>query len=333
MGASMNTESELPLVLVTHTLPEGWLDALEGRCRILVGPVDAESLSPDLEKSLPEAEGLYCLLTIKVDETLLERAPKLKVVSNMAVGVDNIDLSACTRRSIPVGNTPDVLTDGTADLAFTLLLSAARHISSASQDAKEGRWRTWSPTGWLGKDLKGAALGIVGLGKIGKAVAARGHAFGMRIIYSDPSRQPEFEDRYGAECLPIEELLQKSDFVSLHTPLTSETRHLINHQTLKLMKSGAILVNTARGPIVDMDALATALKENWIHAAALDVTDPEPLPTNHPLFQLSNCLITPHIGSATWHTRHAMAERACINLLAGLNGEKLPYCVNPEVYA
>jgi glyoxylate reductase len=325
-------ESDLPLVLVTHTLPEGWLDTLEGRCRMLVGPVDADRLSPDLERSLPEAEGLYCLLTIKVDETLLNRAPKLKVVSNMAVGVDNIDLSTCTERGIPVGNTPDVLTDGTADLAFALLLSAARGLPGASQDAREGRWKTWSPTGWLGKDLKGAALGIVGLGKIGRAVAERGRAFGMTIIYTDPVQQPEFEDRFNAKCLPLEELLQEADFVSLHIPLTPQTRHLMNKRTLRLMKPDAILINTARGPIVNMEDLATALKENWLHGAALDVTDPEPLPTDHPLFQLPNCLITPHIGSATWNTRRAMAERACINLLAGLNGEKIPFCVNPEVY-
>jgi glyoxylate reductase len=325
-------ESDLPLVLVTHTLPEGWLDTLEGRCRMLVGPVDADRLSPDLERSLPEAEGLYCLLTIKVDETLLNRAPKLKVVSNMAVGVDNIDLSTCTERGIPVGNTPDVLTDGTADLAFALLLSAARGLPGASQDAREGRWKTWSPTGWLGKDLKGAALGIVGLGKIGRAVAERGRAFGMTIIYTDPVQQPEFEDRFNAKCLPLEELLQEADFVSLHIPLTPQTRHLMNKRTLRLMKPDAILINTARGPIVNMEDLATALKENWLHGVALDVTDPEPLPTDHPLFQLPNCLITPHIGSATWNTRRAMAERACINLLAGLNGEKIPFCVNPEVY-
>jgi glyoxylate reductase len=325
-------ESDLPLVLVTHTLPEGWLDTLEGRCRMLVGPVDADRLSPELERSLPEAEGLYCLLTIKVDETLLNRAPKLKVVSNMAVGVDNIDLSTCTERGIPVGNTPDVLTDGTADLAFALLLSAARGLPGASQDAREGRWKTWSPTGWLGKDLKGAALGIVGLGKIGRAVAERGRAFGMTIIYTDPVQQPEFEDRFNAKCLPLEELLQEADFVSLHIPLTPQTRHLMNKRTLRLMKPDAILINTARGPIVNMEDLATALKENWLHGVALDVTDPEPLPTDHPLFQLPNCLITPHIGSATWNTRRAMAERACINLLAGLNGEKIPFCVNPEVY-
>lgn len=325
-------DDKLPLVLVTHTLPEGWLDPLEGHCRKLVGPVDAESLSPELANRLPDAEGLYCLLTIRVDEALLEQAPNLKVVSNMAVGVDNIDLDACTRRGIPVGNTPGVLTEGTADLTFALLLAAARGIPGAARDAQEGRWKTWSPTGWLGKDLNGAVLGIIGLGKIGKAVAERGSAFGMRIVYTDPNRQPEFDLQFEAACLSLEELLNRSDFVSVHVPLTPQTRHMINHQTLRLMKPGAILVNTARGPIVDMEALAAALEEGLIHGAALDVTDPEPLPADHLLFRLPNCLITPHIGSATWNTRRAMAERACLNLLAGLKGEKLPFCVNPEVY-
>jgi glyoxylate reductase len=329
----MDPEQKLPLVLVTHKLPDGWLDTLDGRCRMLVGPVDAERLSPELEERLPHAEGLYCLLTIKVGEALLGRAPNLKVVSNMAVGVDNIDIAACNRRGIPVGNTPGVLTEGTADLAFALLLAAARNLPQAWLDAREGRWKTWSPTGWLGKDLHGAFLGIVGLGKIGKAVAERGRAFGMRIIYTNPDRQPDFDRRLEAQCLSLKELLGESDFISLHTPLTPETRHLINLETLKLMKPGAILVNTARGPIVDMEALVVALQEGWIYGAALDVTDPEPLPPEHPLFNLPNCLILPHIGSATWNTRRAMAELACQNLLAGLNGEKLPFCVNPEVYA
>jgi glyoxylate reductase len=328
----MPTNQNLPLVLATHTLPEGWLDLLEGRCRMVVGPVDAERLAPELEDKLPEAHGLYCLLTIKVDEALLERAPNLKVVSNMAVGVDNIDLAACTRRGIPVGNTPGVLTEGTADLAFALLLAAARNLPQASLDAREGRWKTWSPTGWLGKDLNGAVLGIVGLGKIGKALAERGRAFGMRIVYTDPERQPEFDRRFEARCLPLEGLLAQADFVSLHTPLTHQTRRLINQDTLRLMKPDAILVNTSRGPVVDMDDLVLALKEGWIASAALDVTDPEPLPPEHPLFQLPNCLILPHIGSATWNTRRAMAERACQNLLAGLDEIKLPFCVNPEVY-
>jgi lactate dehydrogenase-like 2-hydroxyacid dehydrogenase len=285
-----------------------------------------------LEAHLAEAEGLFCLLTIPIREETLQNAPRLCVISNMAVGHDNIDVAACTRRGIPVGNTPGVLTDGTADLTMALLLAIARRLPEASRDAQEGRWTTWSPTGWLGNDLYGATLGIVGMGKIGRAVAERAKGFGMRLVYSDTTPNPQAEASLGAEHLSLIELLKESDFVSLHTPFTSETRHLLNEETLRLMKPTAILVNTSRGAVVDTNALARALSEGWIAAAALDVTDPEPLPPDHPLFSLSNCLIVPHIGSATQNTRRAMAERACQNLLAGLRGERLPYCVNPEIY-
>lgn len=324
--------SPIPLALITHTLPEGWLDSLEGHCRTLIGPKDAVTLSPELEANLGEAEGLFTLLTIPVTDDLLKKAPRLQVVSNMAVGVDNIDLEACSKRGIPVGYTPNVLTEGTADLAMALLLGIARRLPEASQDARIGRWRTWSPTGWLGADLSGATLGIVGMGKIGQAVAERAAGFGLNILYSDTQPNSEAESNLGATRLPLEELLQQSDFVSLHTPLTPQTRSLIDEQALKLMKPSAILINTARGPIVNTQALIQGLREGWIAAAALDVTDPEPLPPDHQLYNLPNCLVTPHIGSATWNTRRRMAERACENLLAGLKGEQLPYCVNPEVY-
>jgi glyoxylate reductase len=323
---------DLPLVLITHTLPDRWLASLQGRCRVLTGPVDATFLAPELETRLDEAEGLFTLLTIPVQEELLERARLLKVVSNMAVGVDNIDLAACTRRGIPVGNTPGVLTEGTADLTMALLLSAARNLPQASLDAKEGRWQTWSPAGWLGADLSGATLGVIGMGKIGRAVAYRANAFGLHLMYHDPQPQPDLEDNLGLVYQPIDELLRRSDFISLHTPLTPATRGLIGEQALRLMKPTAILVNTSRGPVVDTTALYRALSEGWIAGAALDVTDPEPLPPDHPLYRLSNCLILPHIGSATWNTRRRMAERACENLLAGLEGHRLPYCANPEVY-
>jgi glyoxylate reductase len=323
---------DLPLVLITHTFPDKWLASLQGRCRVLTGPLDATSLAPELEAHLGETQGLFTLLTIPVREELLDKAPLLKVVSNMAVGVDNVDLAACTQRGIPVGNTPGVLTEGTADLTMALVLSAARGLPQASLDAKEGRWKTWSPAGWLGADLFGATLGIVGMGKIGRAVAYRAKAFDLDLIYHDPQPQPEVEDNLKAVYLPLEELLRQSDFVSLHTPLTPATRGLIGERALRLMKPTAILVNTSRGPVVDTSALLRALVEGWIAGAALDVTDPEPLPPEHPLYRLSNCLILPHIGSATWNTRRRMAERACENLLAGLEGRKLPYCANPEVY-
>ncbi len=288
--------------------------------------------APELVPYLPQTEGLLTLLTVPVDEALLEQMPQLKVVSNMAVGVDNIDLVACSVRGIPVGHTPDVLTDGTADLTLALLLAVARQIPQASKDAREGRWTTWSPTGWLGADLKGATLGIVGLGKIGIAVAERAAAFGLQIVYHSRSRKIEVENRLGAREVSLRDLMISSDFVSLHPPLTQETYHLIDAAELQLMKPTAILINMARGAVVNNTALETALRENWIAGAALDVTEPEPLPMASPLFGLSNCLIVPHIGSATVNTRRKMAERACENLLAGLGDVLLPYCANPEIY-
>ncbi len=324
--------SSLPLILVSHTLPDGWLDQLENKCRIVIGPKEANELPVELVGLLPEADGLFTLLTINVNEELLSKAPKLKVVSNMAVGFDNIDLHACTHRGIPVGNTPGVLTDGTADLTMAILLAAARRIVEANLDASQGKWKTWSPTGWLGKDLRGSTLGIVGLGQIGSAVAERAAGFGMKIIFSDPDPNPEKAEHFNAQHVPLETLFKKSDFISLHVPLTPETHHMINEEALKLMKPTSLLINTSRGPIIDTNALITALEDEWIAGAALDVTDPEPLPSDHQLFKLPNCLIVPHIGSATWNTRRQMAERACENLLAGIKGKRLPFCVNPEVY-
>ena len=322
-------EKTLPIVLITHTLPKEWITPLEERCKIFFGPTDATELDPTLIDLLPQAEGLFTLLTIPVTEMVLRKSPKLLVVSNMAVGVDNIDVKACTLRKIPVGNTPGVLTESTADLTMALLLSIARNISSASMDAREGRWKTWAPSGWMGMELKGSTLGIIGMGKIGKAVTRRAIGFGMKILFSDPETRNEIN----AIQIPLDELLKNSDIISLHTPLTEDTRGMINQSTLSMMKPSAILINSARGPLIDTPALVEALVKHKIAAAALDVTDPEPLPPAHPLYGLPNCLIVPHIGSATQYTRRKMAELACNNLLAGLDGKRLPYCVNPEVYS
>ncbi len=316
----------LPIAIVTQALPEDWLASLENCCRLLIG-------STELEAHLSEAEGLLTLVTLRIDDALLSKAKRLRVVSNMAVGVDNVDVAACTRRGIPVGNTPGVLTDATADLTMALLLSAARRLPEASADAREGRWTVWTPTGWLGADLNGAVLGIAGLGRIGFAVATRAKAFGMQIVYANRNANPEAERILGASRLSLNDLLRQSDFVSLHVPFSSETRRLIDERALRLMKPTAILINAARGGVVDTAALHRALSEGWIAGAALDVTDPEPLPADHPLYRLPNCFITPHIGSATHGARKRMAELACENLLAGLEGRRLPYCVNGEVYS
>lgn len=321
-----------PLVLLTHPLPDEWIATLEDRVRLVVGTEGFSGIGPELLEYLPEAEGILSLLTANVDETILAGAPNLRVVSNMAVGVDNIEIPACTKRGIPVGHTPGVLTDATADLTMAILLSAARRLPESARDAREGRWGSWSPTGWLGVDLRGATLGIVGMGKIGRAVAVRAHGFGLRLVYADPAQHPEIDAAFGAQRIPFDELLQTSDIVSLHCPLNESTRGLMDASTFQMMRPGAILVNAARGPVVDSDALVLALTQGWISAAALDVTDPEPLPATHPLYGLENCLIVPHIGSATVGARRRMAEIACENLLAGLAGERLPYCYNREVY-
>jgi len=323
----------LPTVLLTHTLPPEWIASLTGHVQAITGPADATHLDPAFEPYLSITEGILCLLTIPVRAELLERMPNLRVVSNMAVGYDNIDVPLCSARGIPVGNTPGVLTEATADLTLALLLSASRCLPQASIDAREGRWSTWRPAGWLGADLHDSTLGIIGMGKIGKAVAERAKGFGLNIIYSDEIARPEVESALGATRFSFEEVMRQSDFISLHAPLTEATRRIINADTLRLMKSTAILINAARGPLVDTTALVHALQEGWIASAALDVTDPEPLPPSHPLFSFPNCLIVPHIGSATEKVRRRMAEMACENLLAGLEDRPLPYCVNPEIYS
>jgi glyoxylate reductase len=267
----------------------------------------------ELRDALAEAEGLLSMLTERVDTALLDAAPHLKVIANYAVGFDNVDLPAATARGIAVGVTPDVLTDATADLAFALLLAAARRLPEAHQAVRDGRWRTFEPRGWLGTQVHGATIAIVGgRGRIGAAVARRAQGFDMEVISVGRD-----DDLHAA--------LARADFVSLHTPLTPQTHHLIDDAALRAMKPGAILVNTGRGGLVDQTALARALQEGRLGAAALDVTDPEPLPPDDPLHAAPNIIILPHIGSATHQAREAMADMAVDNLLAGLAGEPLPH--------
>ena len=314
-----------PLIVVPRRLPDAWMAPLHAAANVVAGPSDALALTPAVTEALGRADGALTLLTQPVDTAFLAAAPRLRVVSNMAVGVDNIDLDACAARGVAVGHTPGVLTDATADLTMALLLGAARGIAPAARDAAEGRWGPWSTTGWLGLELRGATVGIVGPGKIGTAVAVRAHAFGMRVVYAHRRTVPPIVP--GATQLDLDALLASADVVSLHAPLTTQTRGMIDAAALARMKPTALLINTARGGLVDTAALEQALREGTLAGAALDVTDPEPLPATHPLYALPQVLITPHIGSATHHTRARMAALAVENVLAGVRGAPLPHPV------
>ena len=322
-----------PKVYVTRKVPEESIAKLQPECEVEVW--DGELPVPEdvLLEKVRDIDGLYCLLTDQVNQQLLDAAPRLRVVSNMAVGYDNIDVPACTSRGIPVGNTPGVLTDTTADLAFALLMAAARRIVEGANYVRAGCWKTWGPVLLMGPDIHGATLGIIGLGRIGQAMARRARGFDMRILYHDIYRIPEAEASLDVTFVDMDTLLAESDFVTLHVNLTEETYHLIGRKELGMMKSTAVLVNASRGGVVDPEALYEALQKGEIACAALDVTEPEPIPEDDPLLSLSNCIIVPHIGSASVATRTKMATMAAENLLAGLRGEPLPNCINPEVQA
>lgn len=321
-------------VFVTRIVPKKGLDMV-----VTAPDVEAEvwqgELPPPREVLLEKVrglDGLYCLLTEQINEELLDAAgPQLKVVSQMAVGYNNIDVPSCTRRGIPVGNTPGVLTGATADLTLALLLGTARQLVRSAEAVKAGRWQTWEPMGYTGPDVYGSTVGIIGMGRIGTAVARRLAGFNTRILYYDPDCGP-IPDDIEATCVDLDTLLAESDFVTLHTPLTPETRELMNRDRFRKMKPTATLINTSRGEVVNQDDLLEALRDGVIGYAGLDVTVPEPLPSDHPLLALPNVTILPHIGSASIPAREKMSTMAAENLLAGLRGERLPTCVNPEVY-
>lgn len=318
-------------IAVSRVIPEAGLDLLRQAGDVAVWEGELPPSREELVRLAEGADGLLTLLTERVDGDLLDRLPSVRVVSNMAVGFDNIDVAACTARGVAVCTTPDVLTETTADLAFGLLLAVARRIPEGHNAVLAGAWRTWEPMGYLGPDVHGATLGIIGLGRIGQAVARRARGFDMRILYHAPRRRPEVEEELGAEWRELDALLAESDFVSLHVPLTEQTRGMIGREQLQRMRRGAVLINTARGPVVQTDALLEALEQGWIWAAGLDVTDPEPLPAEHPLLRHPRIVVTPHIASASFTTRDRMAELAARNLLAVLRGETPPRCLNPEV--
>ena len=319
---------------MTRVIPDEGLDAVREACEVDLWTDELPPPRDELLRRVAGVDGLLSLLTDTVDDELLDAAgPQLKVVSNFAVGFDNIDVDACTRRRIPAGNTPGVLTETTADLAFALLMAAARRIPESVDYVREGRWRTWGPMLLMGVDVSGATLGIVGFGRIGREMARRGRGFGMKILYQDVHpAAPEEERELGARRVDMGELLRESDFVTLHVNLTDETTHLIDADALRAMKPTSVLVNTSRGPVVDPAALEAALREGQIFAAGLDVTEPEPLPADHPLVGLPNCIVVPHIASASRVTRGKMAAMAAANLIAGVQGDRLPTPINPEVY-
>lgn len=283
-----------------------------------------------LETKIEEIDGLYCLLTETIDEELLSRSKNLKVVSNMAVGYNNIDITAASKRRISVTNTPGVLTETTADLTFSLLMATARRIVEASDYLREGQWQTWSPMQLTGQDIFGATIGIIGMGRIGEAVAKRAKGFDMRVLYHNRSRKPEVENHLGIEYADLQSLLKEADYVCVMTPLTPETKGLIGKDELSLMKNSAILINTARGGIVDENALYEALVDGTIWAAGLDVFDQEPVDLNHPLLTLPNVTTLPHIGSASIKTRTTMAELAAENLIEVLEGRTCKNVINSE---
>jgi len=321
-----------PRVFVTRQLPGEALGRLSKHVDLRVWEDELPPPREALLERAREADGLITLLTDRVDGPLLQAAPSVRAVSNVAVGYDNIDVAACTARRVPVGNTPGVLTETTADFAFALLMGLARRVAEADAYVRAGKWRTWSPTLLLGADVHGTTLGIAGLGQIGAAVARRARGFGMRVLYVSRQPRPELEAELGLWRVDKATLLAESDFLSMHVPLTPQTRHWLGRAELAAMKPGAMLINTARGTVVDQAALIEALASGHLGGAALDVTEPEPLPMDSPLLKLPNVLIAPHIASASHATRGRMASMAVDNLLAALDGRRPPHCVNPELF-
>ncbi len=326
--------SEPPVVYLTREIPQDGLDLLEKHCEVYVWPDPIEPTYDHLVERLAEleADALYCNVADTVDEAVLDASPNLRAIGTISVGYDHIDLRAARERGITVGHTPGVLAETTADLGWALLMAGARRIVEAHGQVRDGEWETWGPTVLLGRDVHEATLGVVGLGRIGTEFARRAAGFDMDVLYSHTSPNEEAEADLaeygiGAEYCELGELLDRADFVSLHVPLLEDTYHLIGESELRRMDEQAVLVNTARGEVVETDALVRALEEDWIRHAALDVTDPEPIEPDHPLMQHApeKLTVTPHIGSASTETRSEMAVMTAENVLAGLRGETPPY--------
>ncbi|ABZ83785.1 glyoxylate reductase [Heliomicrobium modesticaldum Ice1] len=322
-----------PKVLVTREIPQPALDRIKEFARLDLWPAFPPPEKGELQRMLADADALLCMITDPIDDDVIEAGKKLRVIANYGVGYDNIDIAAATRRRIAVTNTPDALTEATADLAFALLLATARNLIAADRFTRDGFWIAWHPQLLLGRDVFGSTLGIVGLGRIGEAVARRARGFNMHVLYTARRRNPKAEAELGIEYCTLEELLRRSDFVSLHTPLTLETRHLIGAKELNMMKPTAILINTARGGVVDQEALTEALQQGVIGGAGLDVFAEEPVAPEEALLELPNVVVSPHIGSATVEARTRMGLMAVENIQAVLEGRRPPNLVNSELFS
>lgn len=317
-------------VFITRRIPEIGIELLKPACRVTMFNYDDVISREKLKEEIRGTEGIICMLSEKMDQDIIDKAPGLKVISNFAVGFNNIDIAYATKKGIVVTNTPGVLTDATADLAWALLLAATRRLGEGEQMMRSGNFKGWGPLMLLGQDVREKTLGIIGAGRIGTAVAERSIGWNMNVLYVDNKRNLKLEKNLKARKVSLDRLFQESDFISLHVPLTPRTRHLVNENALKRMKPTAILVNTSRGPVVDEIALTHALQNKWIAGAALDVFEEEPALTPG-LTSLNNVVLTPHLGSATIHTRDEMAKIAALNILAVLEGKQPPHPVNPEV--
>jgi glyoxylate reductase len=321
-----------PRVYVTYRIPPPFHEILQDQCELEYNPREEPIPRSELLRAVREKDGLVCMVSEKIDAELMDQGKGLRVVSSYSVGFDHISIPEATKRGVYITNTPGVLTEATADLTWTLLMTVARRIVESDNYLRQGRWRTWAPDLMVGADVHGMTLGIVGLGRIGAAVARRARGFNMRILYYDVIDPPaQLVTEVGAQKVTLEKLLAESDFVTLHVPLTEETRHIMNEKTLRMMKSTAYLINASRGPMVDEPSLARALKEKWIAGAALDVYEQEPLSMSSPLLSLRNLVLVPHIGSATTTSRAKMAELAAKNLLLIFQGKPPLHLVNPDV--
>ena len=319
-------------VFVTRAIDPAALKRLREAAQVTVwrGEMPPQTLA--LRVALADADAVVTMLTDKIDERVIDSAPRLRIISNVAVGVDNIDLDAATRAGIPVGHTPGVLTDATADLAFGLLMATARRVAEADRYVRAGKWKTWGPMTMLGRDVHSSTLGLIGFGAIGQAMARRATGFGMRVLYLERPSARSRDNRFaGAVGVSLPRLLAESDYISIHVPLTPKTHHMLGPREFSRMKSGAILINTARGPVVDQVAMLAALKSGRLAGAGLDVTDPEPIARRDPILRLGNVVITPHIGSASIATRAKMAAIAVDNILDVFAGRVPRYCANPQV--